>query len=800
MVAHAFYKALLFLGAGSVIHGLHDEQNMKRMGALRKYLPVTWVTFIIGWLAIAGVPPFAGFWSKDDVLANAFEKSPALWAVGLVTAVLTAYYMTRQVILVFWGEPRWGNDEGHEVHPHEAPPTMTIPLVVLAAASVLGGLINLPWVHTLEHFLEPAFRGGAVELHMSTQTQVVLTALATLAAGLGIALARAAWSKTADRPELEPAILERAWGVDDAVSALVGGPGAEFAEFTAYTVDKKVVDGAYNGLAGGVRRGGDALRKVQTGYVRNYALGIAAGTVRPARLRDRPRRSRRLMHPVHAGFPLLTAIVVVPVVGALLVSLIPRTRTEIVRVVALVAAVVTAALTVLLAVEFKVGDAGFQLVSRHVWIKQFGISWKLGVDGISLWLVVLTGVLFPIALLGSKVSRDVKPYFAWMLVLEAGCLGTFLALDLFLFFLFFEIVLVPMYFLIGGWGYDNRVYAALKFFLFTLAGSAFMLVGMLALVFLHQRATGVLTFDLVALAEKQALAESTARWVFLAFAMAFAVKVPLFPVHTWLPDAHTEAPTAGSVILAGVLLKMGTYGLLRFGLYLFPKAAVDLAPILLTLAVIGITYGAIVATMQKDLKRLVAYSSIAHLGFIVLGTFAFTTQGLSGSVLQMVNHGLSTGALFLLVGMIYERRHTRQIAELGGLQKAAPVLAAAFMVVMLSSVGLPGLNGFVGEFLILLGTFVTHRWWAVAATSGVILAAVYLLWAYQRVFHGEPEGENATMPDLTLRERAVMVPLIAMIVVLGVYPKPVLDRINPSVAALLDHVENTRTNDTEGER
>ncbi|HZN16422.1 MAG TPA: NADH-quinone oxidoreductase subunit M [Acidimicrobiales bacterium] len=495
------------------------------------------------------------------------------------------------------------------------------------------------------------------------------------------------------------------------------------------------------------------------------------------------------MHETHPGFPLLTAIVLLPVIGSLLIALVPKSRTDVLKVLGLVVTVATGVLTAYLAVQFKVGDAGFQFVSHHSWIKQFGISWKLGVDGISLWLVVLTGVLFPLALLGANVTRDLKSYLAWMLVLEAGCLGTFLALDLFLFFLFFEIVLVPMYFLIGGWGYDNRVYAALKFFIFTLAGSALMLVGMLALVFLHQKATGELTFDLVRLAEHQTLAANTARWVFLAFATAFAVKVPLFPVHTWLPDAHTEAPTAGSVILAGVLLKMGTYGLLRFGLYLFPKAAVDLAPILLTLAVIGITYGAIVATMQKDLKRLVAYSSVAHLGFIVLGTFAFTSQGISGGVLQMVNHGLSTGALFLLVGMIYDRRHTRQISELHGLQKSVPLLAAAFLVVMLSSVGLPGLNGFVGEFLILLGTFVTHRWWAVVGTSGVILAAVYLLWAYQRVFHGEPDGENATMTDLNLRERAVMLPLIAMIVFLGVYPKPVLDRINPSVHRLIDHVE-----------
>jgi NADH-quinone oxidoreductase subunit M len=488
------------------------------------------------------------------------------------------------------------------------------------------------------------------------------------------------------------------------------------------------------------------------------------------------------------GFPLLTFIVLFPLGVAAVVALLPRGRPEVVKLVGFLGAMGTALLAVVLAVEFHAGEGGFQFVSQHWWIRDFGISWKLGVDGISLFLVLLTGVLFPIALVGPKVHGNEKSYVAWMLVLEAGCLGSFLALDLFLFFVFFELTLVPMYFIIGGWGYENRVYASLKFFLYTLFGSAFMLVGMLALVFLSAGDRGI-TFDLVELAGRQSLAASTARWIFLSFAIAFAVKVPLFPVHTWLPDAHTEAPTAGSVILASVLLKLGTYGLVRFGLYLFPQASVDLAPLLLTLAVVGMIYGALVATVQKDLKRLVAYSSVAHLGFIVLGTFAFTTTSVSGGVLQMVNHGLSTGALFLLVGMIYERRHTRQIAELRGLQKSMPMLAAVFTVVMLASIGLPGLNGFVGEFLILIGSFVTARWWAVVGTVGVILAALYLLWAYQRVFHGAPDEANSNLPDMTWGERAVMLPLVALIVFLGVYPRPVLDRINPSVERLIGHVE-----------
>jgi NADH-quinone oxidoreductase subunit M len=487
--------------------------------------------------------------------------------------------------------------------------------------------------------------------------------------------------------------------------------------------------------------------------------------------------------------PLLTTLIVLPAVGALAVALVPKGRGPTARVLGLAFSVAVGVVSLAVLGAFDADEGGFQLVSEHPWIRSFGISWKLGVDGISLFLVLLTGLLFPLAIAGPRIHHDERGYTAWMLLLEAGCLGVFLSLDLFLFFLFWEVVLVPMYFLIGGWGYERRVYATLKFFLYTMLGSALMLVGILTLAFLHERETGVLTFDLVALARDQSIAGETGRWLFLAFAASFAIKVPVFPLHTWLPDAHTEAPTGGSVILAGILLKLGTYGFVRFGLYLFPDAVVDFAPVFLTLGVVGIIYGAVVATMQRDLKRLVAYSSVAHLGFIVLGTFGLSTEGLEGGVLQMVNHGISTGALFLLVGMIYERRHTRHIADMGGIQKSAPLFAGVFTVVMLSSIGLPGLNGFVGEFLILIGTFVTRRWWAVVATTGVILAAVYLLWAYQRTFHGRPEGANAEFAEMTMRERAVMVPLVVLIVFLGVYPRPVLERIAPSVRDLIAHVE-----------
>lgn len=492
-----------------------------------------------------------------------------------------------------------------------------------------------------------------------------------------------------------------------------------------------------------------------------------------------------------ASFPALTSLIVIPAVGALILALIPSARAELHRQVAVLVTIITGAASVWVLLVFDKTEAGFQLRSDEpiTWVESLGISWDLGVDGISLFLVVLTGLLFPLAILGVEPEHDPKPYYIWIVALEAGLMGVFLTLDLFFFFVFFEVVLVPMYFLIGSWGHDNRVYAATKFFLYTMFGSALMLVGILAVVFINRDATGVLTFNIIDLAESQSWSVNAGRWIFVTFALAFSVKVPIFPVHTWLPDAHTEAPTAGSVILAGVMLKLGTYGFIRFGLYLFPEATVWFAPVMLVLGTIGILYGAIAATMQKDLKRLVAYSSIAHLGFIVLGTFAITTESLTGSVMQMVNHGLSTGALFFLVGWLYERRHTRQISALGGLQKAAPIFAGVFTLVMLSSIGLPGLNGFVGEFLILLGAFVAYPWITAVATTGVILAALYLLWAYQRVFHGEAIGDNAEMADLKLNEGLVLLPMLGLIVFLGVYPKPMLERIEPAIEELVAHVD-----------
>src|SRR5471032_3449471 len=434
-------------------------------------------------------------------------------------------------------------------------------------------------------------------------------------------------------------------------------------------------------------------------------------------------------------FPILTSLIALPIVGALVLLFVPNDDHSdgTVRAVALVVSLLVFAETLLLWYHFNAASADFQFTERHEWIPAFGVSYFVGIDGISLLLVVLTGFLTPIALLGSweSVHKRTKAFCIFVLLLESAMIGVFISLDLFLFYIFWDAMLVPMYFLIGIWGYERRVYAAIKFILYTMAGSVLMLLAILGLAYMHYTATGAYSFDLLKLYEMP-IELHTKFWFFLAFALAFAIKVPLFPFHTWLPDAHVEAPTAGSVILAGVMLKMGTYGLVRFAFPLFPEAAAFFAPALAMLAVIGIVYGALVEMVQPDLKKLVAYSSVSHLGFVVLGIAAMNTQGVSGAVYQMLSHGISTGGLFLIVGMLSDRRHTRQIAEYGGLKAVAPKLVAAFLLITLASIALPSMNGFVGEFLILVGTFTGHlqlgsmsaRVFTAAAATGVILSAV----------------------------------------------------------------------------
>src|SRR5438270_1347382 len=506
---------------------------------------------------------------------------------------------------------------------------------------------------------------------------------------------------------------------------------------------------------------------------------------------------------------LLTILILLPVVGAataVVYSFTPGAKESHHRWIALGFTTLAFVISLLLIKGSGTAVNAFRFEESYPWIASIGARYHIGVDGISLWLVLLTTLLMPISVLSSwtAITKRQPTYYALMLLLESAMIGVFVSLDLLLFYLFFEASLVPMFFLIGIWGGERRIYATVKFFIYTAVGSLLMLVGIIALYFIHQQATGIGTFDYTVLITTLkttvgAISPRAEFWLFLAFAFAFCIKVPLWPFHTWLPDAHTEAPTAGSVILAGVLLKMGTYGLLRFNFGLFPNASRQFAPIMITLAVIGIIYGALVAMVQPDVKRLVAYSSVSHMGFVVLGLFSFTEQGMQGALYQMLNHGVSTGALFLFVGMIYERRHTRMISDFGGLARPMPWFSALFVIASLSSIGLPFLNGFVGEFLIMVGSWtslaVQHAWIVtMMAGTGVIWAAVYMLWMLERVVFGTTTSEtNATLSDLNAREIGLLVPLLVLMFFMGMYPTPFLSRSRASIEAARQRINSPRS-------
>jgi NADH-quinone oxidoreductase subunit M len=491
----------------------------------------------------------------------------------------------------------------------------------------------------------------------------------------------------------------------------------------------------------------------------------------------------------------LTALLIIPMVGAIAVWAAPSRAA---KSIALASSLVELVVSLGLWVSFNPGLDGMQFERTQAWIGAYGISYHVGIDGVSLTMVLLTTILTPLAILGSwaGITTKERGFYALMLALLTGMLGVFVALDLFMFYVMWEVMLIPMYFIIGIWGGKARLYASIKFFIYTMVGSLLMLVAILYVFFLSARHTGHFTFDLArVLAGLPHVQLGTQIWLFGAFFLAFAIKVPMVPFHTWLPDAHTEAPTAGSVLLAGVLLKMGTYGFIRFAVPLFPDVAFNpvVSNVVLTLAVIGIVYGALVAMVQPDFKRLVAYSSVSHLGFVMLGLWAATLQSVQGAMLVMINHGISTGALFLLIGMVYERRHSRMIADFGGIAAVMPAFAAVLTFVSLSSIGLPGTNGFVGEFLVLLGTFQTHPLAAAISTLAVIIAAAYLLWALKRILYGPiTRVENRSLRDLTPREYTVLVPLLVLILWLGLYPQPVLRRLQPAARAYVDVVRQHR--------
>jgi NADH-quinone oxidoreductase subunit M len=494
--------------------------------------------------------------------------------------------------------------------------------------------------------------------------------------------------------------------------------------------------------------------------------------------------------------PILSILIFLPLLGIGILVIMNRKQHKGLKVATLIISVVEFLVSLPLWFNFNSQTAAMQFVERREWLPTYGISYYVGIDGFSLLLIMLTTFLTPLCVLATwdDIQHRVKEFMVCLLALMSGMIGVFVSLDLFLFYVFWEVMLIPMYLLIGVWGNPaRRVYAAIKFFLFTMFGSLLMLVAILVLYFHYGKTTGTYTFDLLKM-YGAAIPFNMQFWMFLAFGLAFAIKVPMFPFHTWLPDAHTEAPTVGSVILAAVLLKMGTYGFLRFNMPMFPEAAHYFVPLFSILAVIGIVYGALVSMMQKDLKRLIAFSSVSHLGFVMLGLFTFTMPGVQGGIIQMINHGLSTGALFLIVGVIYERRHTRMIAEFGGLCTPMPIYAIIFMIVTLSSIGLPGLNGFVGEFLILLGAFQSNKIYAIIAATGVIFAACYMLWMFQRVVFGQVTNEkNKDLKDLSWREIAIFAPLILFIVWIGVYPSTFLDKTKASTENFLANMAKAKS-------
>ncbi len=491
---------------------------------------------------------------------------------------------------------------------------------------------------------------------------------------------------------------------------------------------------------------------------------------------------------------LLTVVTFLPLLGALVVLAVPDGKLG--RSIAFWCSIVVFLISLLLLGAFDASStAAFQLESNVPWVESLGIGYHIGIDGVSLLLILLTTFLMPIVIASAKdtVTFRQKEFAVAALVLETAMLGALIALDMVLFYVFWELMLVPMFLIVGIWGSENRIYAAVKFFVYTMVGSLLMLIAIIYLYWLTGEQTGTRTFDYVTMLTLR-IAPEVQVWLFIAFALAFAVKVPMFPLHTWLPDAHVQAPAPGSIILAGVMLKMGTYGFFRFAFPLFPQATFELRWVIVALAVIGIVYGSLMSMAQRDMKKLIAYLSVAHLGFVMLGLAAFTTAGVTGAVYQMLNHGISTGALFLMVGMIYARQHTRLIADYGGIAKVIPAFAAVWLIVTLSSIGLPGTNGFVGEFLILTGTFVSKmpgaQWWATFAATGVILGAVYMLWMYQRVYQGDiTREENRHIKDLNLREWLMLAPLVLAIFVMGLFPTPFLDIARPSVARFVGLME-----------
>ena len=815
LVAHGFFKGLLFMGSGSVIHGASGEQDMRYLGEMRVSMPWTYWTMVVGSLALAGIPIFAGFFSKDEILGTAFNHGWYLYyTVGVIVAFMTAFYTFRMVYMTFHGS--WRGPAEAWRHVHESAATMVAPLVILSVPTILAGvLLGLPpeggAIHTWleEVFLDAEQSGcrrpaGLVHGHGARD----LPAHRPRRPAADGHLDRGGAGHLPGVPLLRPS-ARGAGTLRGAHPVRLGtGPVCRQRE---QVLHRRAVPGRVRARRRAAGQGAVVVRRARHrrgGQRRRLAL--AAHRLHPAPAPDRADPELRPGHRQRAGagadrlpgdaammdfardLPVLSLIVWTPVIGVLILLLVPGDRHRAIRWIGLLVALVTAGFSLLL-LGYQAGGPEFQFREEVEWIPAFGMGYRLGVDGLSVALVILTTVLSVVAILYSwdPIQTRVKEYYAVMLLLMVGMLGVFVSLDLFLFYVFWEISLIPMYLVIGIWGGPRRIYATVKFVIYTLVGSLLMLVAILAVAIAYASAGNDFTFSYEQL-RGFPFTDGLQALAFIAFFLAFAIKVPMWPLHTWLPDAHVEAPTAGSIILAGVLLKLGGYGFLRYSLPLLPDAAVEFAPIVIALAVIAILYGAMVSMVQPDLKKLIAYSSVSHMGFVMLGAFVFNVQGLQGAIFQMISHGITTGALFLLVGVIYERTHDRLIAHMGGLNSRLPRYAAIFGLFTFASIGLPGLSGFVGEFLVMLGAFQFNGWVAAAAMIVVIISAVYMLWMFQRVFFTVPSGWMRrwwpSLKDMTRLEWVALAPLIILVVGLGVFPIPVLDLTQAPVDKILEYV------------
>ena len=888
LFTHAFFKAMLFLGAGSVIHGMHHEQDMRNHGGLRHKLPYTFWAMMIGTLAITGVGipllylgfpvGFAGFVSKDAIIESAFGAHTgvgtfAFWTL-VAAAAMTSFYSWRLMFLTFFGEPR-GDRHTHE-HAHESPMTMLAPLGVLALGAVFAGMIwykpffgdhdkvakwfGIPAHHEEVHAEEtaeveavvvsedevvvaaaedaaaedqggdhaaiadasaselvaraadgPAPGEGAIYIHPDNHvldeahhvpTWVKLSPFFAMLLGLGLA-----YLMYIRRPDLPGRIAEtnaplyrfllNKWYFDEIYQAIFVNPSLAIGRFLWKRGDGDVIDGGINGLAMGIvpfftRQ----LQRAQSGYLFHYAFGMVIGIALLITIMSIGKMSN-----------LISIVIFLPALAAVILALFLRGDDEAARRnakwLALIATTATFLISLFILFQFDPSDTGFQFVEERDWL--LGLKYKVGVDGISVLFIMLTTFLMPITIASAwDVKVRVKEYMIAFLMLETLMLGVFAALDLVLFYLFFEGGLIPMFLIIGIWGGASRIYAAFKFFLYTFLGSVLMLVAMVAMfseagttdiptLLAHQFDFG--TFSLLGIE----IVGGTQTLMWLAFFASFAVKMPMWPVHTWLPDAHVQAPTAGSVVLAAILLKMGGYGFLRFSIPMFPVGSELLGPLVLWLSAIAIIYTSLVAMAQEDMKKLIAYSSVAHMGFVTMGIFAANQQGIDGAIFQMISHGFISGALFLCVGVIYDRMHTRDIDAYGGLVNRMPAYAAVFLLFTMANVGLPGTSGFVGEFLTLMGVFQVNTLVAVFACTGVILSAGYALWLYRRVVMGDLIKESLrSITDMTTREKAVFAPLAFFTILLGICPWLVTDIIGPSVAQMVENHEVATANLTLG--